>query len=178
MITRWGWQVWKCGNITAVGILQIVCKRINKALELLLLFNSTFRVLKPRIGCFKASSITKKDISNPRDSSSPWPVNSKAISPQTTNGISAWFPHWALSLSYGSKISSVLETLYSFKWVFNQALGINDTCAPVSRRTWALILFILQLRTHFQSIGLPGPFLTVPGLCCRRLPGLFSLGFQ
>ena len=63
--------MWKCGNITAVGILQIVCKRINKALELLLLFNSTFRVLKPRIGCFKASSITKKGICNPRDSSSP-----------------------------------------------------------------------------------------------------------
>lgn len=153
MITRWGWQVRKCGNITAVGILQIVCKRINKALELLLLFNSTFRVLKPRIGCFKASSITKKGICNPLDSSSPWPVNSKAISPQTINGISAWFPQWTLSLSYGSKINfwkNFLETLYSFKWVFNQALGINDTCAPVSRRTLALILFILQLRTHFS----------------------------
>ena len=46
-----------------------------------------------------------------------------------------------LMLWHGSKFSSTLESLRSCKQVFNQALGlnkniVNDTCSPVSRRTY------------------------------------------
>ena len=100
---------------------KLFVRELIRSLVLSPLLTSIFMGLKPRIGCCKAFSITKKSICNRCDSSSPWPVSSKVRSTQPTNGISTWFPHWTLSLSHGSKISSILETLCLFKWVFNQA---------------------------------------------------------
>ena len=111
-------------------------------LVLSLLFTRTFMGLKPRIGCCKTFSITKKSICNRCVSSPPWPVSLKVRSTQPTNGISAWFLPWTLSLSHGSKISSILETLRSFKWVFNQALW--HLCSCIKKDV---------LRRHFSPIN-------------------------